>query len=65
MIPVSVIRAANEHDFSSIAIIEAQYREVWLDRFREAYGHGQGSGLSGETESRDTGLNITPSASAV
>jgi hypothetical protein len=42
-----------------MVIIEAQYSEVWLDRLRETYGHGQGSWLSGEAESRDAGLNTT------
>ena len=47
-----------------MAIIEAQYSEVWLDRFRETHGDGQGSGLSGEAESRDAGLNTTAPATA-
>jgi len=42
-----------------LAIIETQYSEVRLDRPRETYGHGQGSWLSGEAESRDAGLNTT------
>jgi len=29
-----------------------QHSEVWLDRLRETHGHGQGSWLSGQTESR-------------
>ena len=47
-----------------MAIIRAQYSEVWLDRYRETDGDGQGSGLSGQTESRDAGLNTTAPATA-
>ena len=47
-----------------IVIIGMQYSEVWLDRLRETYGHGQGSWLSGEAESRDAGLNTTAPAIA-
>jgi hypothetical protein len=47
-----------------MAIIEAQCSEVWLDRFRETHGDGQGSGLSGQAESRDAGLNTTAPATA-
>ncbi|HXY01691.1 MAG TPA: hypothetical protein VEI54_12280 [Candidatus Limnocylindrales bacterium] len=47
-----------------MAIIKAQYSEVWLDRFRETHGDGQGSGLSGQTESRDAGLDTAPLATA-
>jgi len=53
-----------EQEGRSMAIIKAQYSEVWLDRFRETYGDGQGSGLSGQAESRDAGLNITAPATA-
>jgi hypothetical protein len=45
-------------------IIKAQYSEVWLDRFRETHGNGQGSRLSGEAESRDAGLNSTAPTTA-
>ena len=48
-----------KQEFLGIVIIEAQYNEVWLDRLRETDGHGQGSWLSGEAESRDAGLNTT------
>jgi hypothetical protein len=48
-----------KQEFLGIVIIEAQYSEVWLDRLRETDGHGQGSWLSGEAESRDAGLNTT------
>ena len=54
---VCSIRAKQES--RGIVIIEAQYSEVWLDRIRETNGHGQGSWLSGEAESRDAGLNTT------
>jgi hypothetical protein len=47
-----------------MVIIEAQYSEVWLDRLRETYGHGQSSWLSGEAESRDAGLNTTAPTTA-
>jgi hypothetical protein len=53
-----------EQEDGGIAIIKAQYSEVWLDRFRETHGDGQGSGLSGEAESRDAGLNTTAPATA-
>jgi len=53
-----------EQEFPSMAIIKAQYSEVWLDRFRETHGDGQGSGLSGQAESRDTGLNSAAAAPA-
>ena len=53
-----------EQEFPSMAIIKAQYSEVWLDRFRETHGDGQGSGLSGQTESRDAGLDTAPLATA-
>jgi len=50
---------ASKRELRNPVIIELQYREVWLDRLRETYGHGQGSWLSGEAESRDAGLNTT------
>jgi hypothetical protein len=53
-----------EQENRGIVIIKAQYSEVWLDRLRETYGHGQGSGLSGQAESRDAGLNTTAPATA-
>jgi hypothetical protein len=37
---------------------------VWLDRFRETHGNGQGSGLSSQAESRDSGLYLTALAAA-
>jgi len=55
---------AREQEGRVMAIIKAQYSEVWLDRYRETNGDGQGSGLSGQTESRDAGLNITAPATA-
>ena len=53
-----------KQETGGIVIIGTRYREVWLDRFREAHGDGQGSGLSGQVESRDAGLNPTPPAVA-
>lgn len=53
-----------EQEGRGIAIIKALYSEVWLDRFRETHGDGQGSGLSGQAESRDAGLNTTAPATA-
>jgi hypothetical protein len=47
-----------------IAIIETRYSEVRLDPNRETYGHGQGSGLSGEAESRVAGFRFAPLAAA-
>ena len=55
---------AVQQEFRTPAIIKAQHSEVWLDRIREAYGHGQGSWLSGQAESRDAGLYLTPPAVA-
>jgi len=54
----------NKQESGGIAIINARYSEVWLDRFRETHGHGQGSRLSGQAESRDAGLNITAPTTA-
>ena len=53
-----------EQESSSIAIIRALYSEVWLDQFRETHGHGQGSRLSGQAESRDAGLNTAAPTTA-
>jgi hypothetical protein len=47
-----------------LAIIKLQHSEVWLDRLRETHGHGQGSWLSGQAESRDAGLNTTAPTTA-
>jgi hypothetical protein len=47
-----------------MAIIETRYSEVRLDPIRETYGHGQGSGLSGEAESRVAGFRFAPLAAA-
>ena len=55
---------AREQDGQHIAIIETHYREVRLDPNREAHGHGQGSGLSGEAESRVAGFRFAPFAAA-
>jgi hypothetical protein len=41
-----------------LAIIEARDSEVRLDAYRETYGDGQGSGLSGEAESQFAGLRF-------
>jgi hypothetical protein len=47
-----------------IAIIKRLYSEVRLDPNRETDGHGQGSGLSGEAESRVAGFRFAPFAAA-
>jgi len=57
-------RTAREHERRHIAIIEAHYSEVRLDPIRETHGHGQGSGLSGEAESRVAGFRFAPFAAA-
>jgi len=49
-----------KHEARHIAIIEAHYSEVRLDPLRETHGHGQGSGLSGEAESRVAGFRFAP-----
>jgi hypothetical protein len=53
-----------KHEARHIAIIEGHYSEVRLDPNRETYGHGQGSGLSGEAESRVAGFRFAPFAAA-
>ena len=53
-----------KHEPRHLAIIERLYNEVWLDPFRETHGHGQGSGLSGEAESRVAGFRFAPFAAA-
>jgi len=55
---------AREHERQYIAIIEAHYSEVRLDPIRETHGHGQGSGLSGEAESRVAGFRFAPFTAA-
>jgi len=55
---------AREHKRQHIAIIEAHYSEVRFDPIRETHGHGQGSGLSGEAESRVAGFRFAPLAAA-
>ena len=47
-----------------IVIIKTLSSEVRLDPIREADGHGQGSGLSGEAESRVAGFRFAPFAAA-
>jgi hypothetical protein len=54
----------SKHEPRHLAIIERLYSEVWLDPFRETDGHGQGSGLSGEAESRVAGFRFAPFAAA-
>jgi hypothetical protein len=54
----------HKHEPPYIAIIERLYSEVRLDPIRETYGHGQGSGLSGEAESRVAGFRFAPFAAA-
>ena len=54
----------SEHEPLYLAIIKTLYSEVRLDPIRETYGHGQGSGLSGEAESRVAGFRFAPLAAA-
>jgi hypothetical protein len=53
-----------KHEPQHLAIIERLYSEVRLDPIRETHGHGQGSGLSGEAESRVAGFRFAPFAAA-
>jgi hypothetical protein len=53
-----------KHEMGHIAIIERLYSEVRLDPNRETDGHGQGSGLSGEAESRVAGFRFAPFTAA-
>jgi len=59
-----VFLSGSKQERRGIVIIKPQYSEVWLDRFRETHGDGQGSRLSGQAESRDAGLNTTAPATA-
>jgi hypothetical protein len=61
---VSIVLSRGKHEARHIAIIEARYSEVRLDPIRETHGHGQGSGLSGEAESRVAGFRFAPFAAA-
>lgn len=64
VVPSAKFPGNAKQEILRIVIIETQHSEVWLDRFRETHGDGQGSRLSGQVESRDAGLNITPTAAA-
>jgi hypothetical protein len=55
---------ARKHELRHIVIIELLYSEVRLDPNRETDGHGQGSGLSGEAESRVAGFRFAPFTAA-
>jgi len=55
---------ARKQKSQHLAIIKALYSEVRLDPNRETHGHGQGSGLSGEAESRVAGFRFAPFAAA-
>jgi hypothetical protein len=57
-------RMVRKHEMGHIAIIERLYSEVRLDPNRETDGQGQGSGLSGEAESRDAGFRFAPFTAA-
>jgi hypothetical protein len=57
-------RVVRKHEVRHIVIIKALYSEVRLDSNRETNGHGQGSGLSGEAESRVAGFRFAPLAAA-
>ena len=63
-IPVIVPIERAEHEPLYLAIIKRFYSEVRLDPNRETHGHGQGSGLSGEAESRVAGFRFAPFAAA-
>jgi hypothetical protein len=56
--------ACGKHEGGNLAIIEAHCSEVRLEPSRETDGHGQGSGLSGEAESKFTGFRFAPFAAA-
>jgi hypothetical protein len=56
--------AVYKHEMRHLAIIEGLYSEVRLDPNRETDGYGQGSGLSGEAESRVAGFRFAPFAAA-
>jgi len=56
--------SVREQELPVLAIIEAHHSEVWLYPIREAYGHGQGSGLSGEAESGVAGFRFAPFTAA-
>jgi hypothetical protein len=53
-----------KHEQHDLAIIKAHCSEVRLGPYRETYGHGQGSGLSGEAESKFAGFRFAPFAAA-
>jgi hypothetical protein len=53
-----------KHEMQHLVIIERLYSEVRLDPNRETDGYGQGSGLSGEAESRVAGFRFAPFAAA-
>jgi hypothetical protein len=55
---------ARKQERRHIVIIKVLYSEVRLDPIRETYGHGQGSGLSGEAESSVAGFRFAPFAAA-
>ncbi len=59
--PSCIVR---KHEARHLAIINALYSEVRLDPNRETDGYGQGSGLSGEAESRVAGFRFAPFAAA-
>jgi hypothetical protein len=58
------VSTGRQQKFGALVIISMQHSEVWLDRLRETHGHGQGSWLSGQAESRDAGLNTTAPTTA-
>jgi hypothetical protein len=57
-------RTVRKRERRHIVIIKMLYSEVRLDPIRETHGHGQGSGLSGEAESRVAGFRFAPFAAA-
>jgi hypothetical protein len=57
-------RTVRKRERPHIVIIKMLYSEVRLDPIRETHGYGQGSGLSGEAESRVAGFRFAPFAAA-
>jgi hypothetical protein len=57
-------RTVRKQEPRHLAIIKELYSEVRLDPIRETDGHGQGSRLSGQAESRVAGFRFAPFAAA-
>src|SRR5208337_471765 len=63
-VPKAKFLSGVEQEGRGMTIIEAEYSEVWFDRFRETHGDGQGGRLRGQAESRDAGCNTSAPATA-